>query len=237
MNRNATFFGIILILIGVVVASGIILGQKNAPLPEKISDEEIRYAISPVTDDDHILGNPEAEVIFIEYADFKCSFCREFHSTMEKLVEEFGKNGDLAWVYRHFPREDALQDNNSLSTISAVAAECVADIGGEPKFWQFVSKVNQELPASFTQDDLEDVAMSLSIEKEKYDECLADQKFRDKIKKSIEDGLIIYKYDSDFGTPYTIIVTQSGDQVEMIGAQDFSYLKEIVSQLLNKTPQ
>ncbi len=229
-NKNTLFFGLTIVLVGAIVAGGIIFNHKKTIELEKKSVDVTEYTISPVTDNDHILGNPDADIILVEYADFRCAYCREFHVTMEQLMNEFGKTGNLAWVYRHFPREDAIQNKDSLSIISANAAECVNDLGGKKEFWDFLRKVYVDLPITFDQNDLETAAVELGIDKEKFNECVSSRKFNDRIQKSIADGLLIYNHDSNFGTPYNILLTKTGKQIEVVGSQSYTYLKEIIKQ-------
>src|SRR3989338_9642950 len=62
-------------------------------------------AVAPIGTSDHILGDPSAPVKIIEYSDLECPFCSRFHETMKQVMDEFGKDGKIAWVYRHFPLE------------------------------------------------------------------------------------------------------------------------------------
>ena len=50
---------------------------------------------------DHIRGNPNAPITLIEYSDYECPFCKRFHPTVIKLLENNAQK--LRWVYRHFP--------------------------------------------------------------------------------------------------------------------------------------
>ncbi len=229
-NKNTIIFAITLVLVGIVIAGGILVDHRKSYVADTSGAEVVKYVINPVTDDDHILGSPNADVILVEYSDFRCSYCREFHLTMKQLINEYGKTGNFAWVYRHFPREDALQNTNSLSITAAIASECVSDLGGEKKFWDYISKINEDLQITYDKADLENAAIELEIDKEEYIECLISGKFNEKIQKSIDDGLMIYNNDSSFGTPYSIILTNTGKQIEIVGAQDYHYIKEIIKQ-------
>ena len=61
--------------------------------------------IRPIDEDDHIRGNPNAPIVIVEYSDFDCPFCKNFHSTMNQVMSSYGAEGNVAWVYRHFPLE------------------------------------------------------------------------------------------------------------------------------------
>src|SRR6185436_7093141 len=88
-----------------------------------------RVEMEPVTEKDHILGNPNAEVIMVEYSDLECPFCKEFHSTLRRVMNEYGKDGKVAWVYRHFP----IDSLHPKARKEAEATECAAELGGESK--------------------------------------------------------------------------------------------------------
>jgi protein-disulfide isomerase len=84
--------------------------------------------VSAVNADDHILGNPNAQVVLIEYSDFECPYCKKFQATLNKIVTE--SNGNVSWVYRHWPIHQ-----NSFEKLAA--AECVAKIKGNDAFWKY----------------------------------------------------------------------------------------------------
>src|SRR3989344_5249475 len=100
------------------VAAGMPNQPQGAPQPS--GDLE---AMSPITDDDHIRGNPNAPVKIVEYSDTECPFCKAFHATLQKAAQEYGN--DVAWVYRHFP----LDQLHSKARKEAVALECATDQG------------------------------------------------------------------------------------------------------------
>jgi protein-disulfide isomerase len=82
-------------------------------------------------DGDHVRGNKDARFLLVEYSDYSCPFCARFHPTAQQLVEEF--DGELAWVYRHFP----LDQLHPTARSEAEASECVAKLAGEDAFWSF----------------------------------------------------------------------------------------------------
>ncbi len=99
--------------------------------PDKTGGDQALNNVIPVSDSDHVRGNPDADVVIIEYSDFDCPFCTRFHETMKDVVAD--SDGRVAWVYRHFP----LEQLHPQAAAVAVASECVADIGGDDAFWQF----------------------------------------------------------------------------------------------------
>src|SRR3989344_9114839 len=96
---------IAIVIAGILIAGSLYYSSTKSPakvtntLPATNNDVEMR----PISSDDHILGNPNAEVIIVEYSDTECPFCKVFHATMRRVMDEYGKDGKVAWVYRHFP--------------------------------------------------------------------------------------------------------------------------------------
>src|SRR3546814_8173358 len=74
----------------------LVTGVQTCALP-------ISGAVRPVSGEDHVMGSPDASVKVIEFSDFECPFCKGFHRTMGQVMEEYGQDGKVAWVYRHFP--------------------------------------------------------------------------------------------------------------------------------------
>jgi thiol-disulfide isomerase/thioredoxin len=87
--------------------------------------------VPPINEKDHIMGNPNAEIVIIEYSDFECPFCKTHHATLKKLVEEY--DGQVAWVFRHYP----IQQLHPNAFEKAVASECISKIKGNEAFWKY----------------------------------------------------------------------------------------------------
>lgn len=103
-----------------------------------------KIALDPVTEKDHITGNPQADLIIVEYSDPECPFCKRFHETMMQAMDEYGKQGKVAWVYRHFPL-DAI---HSKARHEAEAIECAGELGGNEKLWEYVNTLYKITPSN-----------------------------------------------------------------------------------------
>lgn len=78
----------------------------------------------PITADDHILGDVNAPITVIEYADFECPFCGRFARTEFNTIKaNYIDTGKVRWVYRHFP----LRNIHARAEASARASECAND--------------------------------------------------------------------------------------------------------------
>jgi len=99
------------------------------------SDSLAAENMRPVGVDDHVRGDRSAPVMLVEYSDFECPFCAQFHPTLEKALDDF--DGQVAWTYRHFP----LTSIHAEALPAALASECAAELGGEDAFWDFADSL------------------------------------------------------------------------------------------------
>lgn len=105
--------------------------------PEPIGLKLIR-PIDP--ERDHILGDPDAPLLLVEYGDFECPFCGRSTGAIDEVRAHFGD--ELCYVWRHLP----LQRAHPRAFDAARAGEAAALQG---RFWE----MSRELFAH--QDDLE----------------------------------------------------------------------------------
>ncbi len=80
----------------------------------------------------HVKGNPEAEVVLVEYSDFQCPACAQFAPYIKDIMEEHGDN--LRFEYRHFP----LINIHPQAVPAAKAAEAA---GVQGKFFEMHDKL------------------------------------------------------------------------------------------------
>jgi len=143
-------------------------------------------AYDPITEADHIKGDPDAPVVVIEYSDFDCPFCSRFHDTMNDVVAE--RDGDVAWVYRHFPLEQ-LHPN---APAVAVASECVAELGGNDAFWSFT---DEYFAARGTGDNsahgelIPELVVAAGVEQAAFTECFESGELNGLVQADVDDAV------------------------------------------------
>ncbi len=182
-------------------------------------------ALPPVTSDDHIRGNKNADVLLVEYSDFECPFCKSFHPTIQRLTKEYGNK--VAWVYRHYPLPF-----HANAQMEAEASECVADIGGKDKFWQYADTVyekTQSTGTSFTKEQIATIAADIGVNKDKFNQCLASGKFTKKVTEQMSGG----SSAGINGTPGTIVVGKNGKKELIPGALPYEQAKAIIDRVLS----
>lgn len=233
--------------IAIVIAGGLIsvalymsVGKSNMPIagnqpsPTPVAEPAPTGnldAIAPVTSADHIRGNPDAPIKIVEYSDFECPFCKVIHQTMQKVMDEYGESGEVAWVFRQFPLE---QLHPVKAQAAAVASECAAKLGGDDAFWKFTDGYFAVTPSN-NRTDIETVIpkiiRDLGLSEAEFQKCFTSGEFDDRIAAQIEDAIAT----GGRGTPWSILVTADGRKFPINGAQPYEAIKQLIE--LAKKPQ
>jgi protein-disulfide isomerase len=180
-------------------------------------------------DRDHIYGNPDATVSLIEYSDFECPFCKRFHPTAKKIVEAY--DGEVNWVYRHFP----LAFHNPGAQKQAEASECAAALGGNDAFWRYTDLIYKRTRSNgkgFPINKLVPLAKEIGLDEAGFRQCLDEGKFAERVKDDLEEG----SRAGITGTPGNILLhNTTGEVIPRAGAAQFDTLKQLIDQLLAST--
>lgn len=215
-----------IIIAGLLIA-GALYATKQPTQPGG-SEAAEKVSIPPVSSEDHILGNPNADVVVVEYSDFECPYCKDFHSTMHQIVDEYGPNGQVAWVYRHFP----IASSHPKAVVEAEASECAAELGGNQGFWDFTDELYRVTPSNNGLDlnELPVIAESIGLDVEAFNECIDSGRYREKIQQQYEEAVAA----GARGTPHNIVIV--GDQQAPIeGAQPVEVMRRVIETLLDST--
>lgn len=166
-----------------------------------------------ITDDDHIRGNPSAQVTIVEFSDLQCPYCQRFHPTVQQALDEYGDK--VRWVYKHFPVL-------SQGIPAAEASECVWEQKGDDGFWQFIDAVfaNQGRIGSPLYREL---AREIGVNVAQFDTCVSERKYKDKVQADLTLG----KQSGVTGTPGSFV---NGQPVR--GAIPYEQLKSIIDSQL-----
>lgn len=221
-----------IIIAGILIAGAIIFtntsknknygnqdsGQPTAPgAPQEIN-------VAPITDQDHFYGNPSAKVVMIEFSDLECPFCKMFHPTTKKIVDE--SKGQIALVFRHFP----IASLHPKAYKEAEATECATEQGGNDKFWQYLDALFAITPSNNGLDPakLPELAVQIGLNEAKFNDCLANGKYKNKVDADIQDGTKV----GVNGTPSTVLINQKGQKTMIIGAQPEEKVKAAIDNLI-----
>ncbi|OHA24138.1 MAG: hypothetical protein A3B11_01415 [Candidatus Taylorbacteria bacterium RIFCSPLOWO2_01_FULL_44_26] len=231
-----------IVIAGAIIAIAIIWVNKPANIASQDGEniQQTAVSIMPISNADHILGNPNAPIKIVEYSDPSCPFCKMFHTTMLRIINEYGPTGKVAWVYRHFPidKEGTRPDGGILHPNAgheSQALECAADQGSNDAFWAFANRlyevtpsVTSQTPNGLDQKELPNIAAFVKLNVVLFNQCLASGKFKAVVEKHYLDGINA----GISGTPHSIIITPSGSQIPLVGAQPYETIKAALDALL-----
>lgn len=176
-----------------------------------------------VSKNDHVFGSPDAEITLIEFSDFQCPFCAQFHPTLERIVNE--SKGTINWVYRHFP----LTSIHPNAMPAALASECIAREAGNDAFWAFADQVfknQQQMGTAF----YEKLAKSVGISKSDFSACIASPETSKRVNANLEDAVTA----GGQGTPYVIVVNKKGQKFPFSGALPYAQVIQMVDKARGK---
>ena len=182
-------------------------------------------SLAAVTDKDWIKGKKDAKISIVEFSDTECPFCKSFHPTLQRLLQEYPN--DVNWVYRHFP----LTSLHSKAPKEAEATECAGELAGNDGFWKYLDRLFEITPSNDGLDlaQLPQIAEDVGLNRKKFEECLNSGKYASKIQEQIQAA----QAAGGQGTPYSVVVA-GGQKIPVSGAVPLAQLKTIVDSALQK---
>ena len=222
-NNQEQIVGAI-VLAGIIIAGAILLKGTTTPVTTENTGTKptpITGSNRAVSRDDHILGDLNAKIIILEYSDLECPFCKVFHATMHRVVNDSG--GKVAWVFRHYP----IPQLHPKAFHEAEATECAWEQGGNDAFWKYTDRVFDVTPSNnrLEETELPKIAEFIGLDTTKFNECLASGRFKAKVQDDIDDGVKA----GVTGTPSSFILVK-GKIVDTIpGAQAYEGVMQKVN--------
>ncbi len=185
------------IVVGVLISLITFFYSKNLNSSKVIEYKlTVKDALSPT------LGSENAKNTIIEYSDFTCPHCANFHlEKLPKLYKEYIEKGKVKFISKSF-----LLRPQSLSP--ALASRCAYE---QNKYFEYSHKLFEEFkrggPFAYNRENFLRIAKNLHLDINKFKECFDSQKYRESILKELDEGL----KDSIKATPTFII---NGQKVE-----------------------
>lgn len=215
-----------IVIAGLAIAGAIYFGDGKKVAVSSVA-QQVSGAVDPVTSSDHIVGNPNAKVIIVEYSDTECPWCKTFHPTMQRIMSEYGKDGKVAWVYRQFP----IAGLHPKAHKEAEATECAAKLGGNTKFWEYLNKIFEITPSNngLDADELPKVAQEIGLDITAFNACLSNGEMRAVVDAWLASGA---KAGAEEGTPHSIILVNKKPKSSINGAQPYEAVKAQIEELL-----
>lgn len=170
--------------------------------------------------EDTAMGDPDAPVRIVEYSDFQCPFCRQFHEeTLPQIVENHIRTGEVYFEYRNFPflGQESIEAAN--------ASLCAAQQGA---FWTYADHLfaNQtgENAGAFTEARLQAIAQEIGLSMDEFERCSSRNEMQSQVQAQYAQGL-----DRGVDSTPTFFVN---DQM-IRGAVPYSEFQPVIQQQLD----
>ena len=174
------------IIIGIIIGgilSGFVIDSNDS---KKITSSKLVENGSP------ILGSHNAPITILEWGDYQCTFCYKFHqNTLDIINEDFIKTGKVKIIFKDFPL------NGFDSKLAAEASYCAQD---QEKYWKYHDELYKnwggERTGWITRESLAKFAETVNLDVEKFNKCLDDHKYENKVD-------LLYAFGKEIGIDAT----------------------------------
>ena len=170
-------------LLAIPAIIGIVAGMFVTFYPQSGNDTKLTSS-KLIENGSPILGDPNAPITILEWGDYQCTYCHKFHeSTLNNIKHDFIETGKIKLIFKDFPL------NGPDSVVAAEASYCAEDQG---KYWQYHDELYKnwagERTGWVTRDSLEIFATTIKLDLNKFNTCLDDHKYLEKINQTHEFG-------------------------------------------------
>jgi protein-disulfide isomerase len=188
------------------------------------NNETLLTAQKLVRNGSPIVGNPNAPITILEWGDFQCTFCYRFHESSWDIIQrEYIETGIANLVFKDFPL------NGPDSVLAAEAAYCAEDQG---KYWSYHDELYAnwagERTGWITDDSLNQFAITADLDIEKFNSCLDDHKYRQRV-------LDLEQFGREIGidaTP-TFLIFNDEKIIKIRGNQPIDVFRKVIDDLTN----
>lgn len=166
-------------------------------------------------------GNKDARILFLEYSDLECPFCKRHHdnNTVEWLMDKYKDKIYLS--FRNFPLSF-----HPLAAPGANATYCVADQGWADKYFAFVDAVFTKGLTS--EQVLFDSAKELGMDEAKFKTCMDEKPFAATRNAEMTEGQQLFAVN---GTPGNVMINlDTKEYVVVAGAYPASEFEKTLDQ-------
>ncbi|MGO9227810.1 MAG: DsbA family protein [Bryobacteraceae bacterium] len=158
-----------------------------------------------------MLGAKTAPVTMVEFTDYQCPFCRQFHvQTFAQLKKDFIDTGRVRFFSRDLPLDSMHPD----AMRAAEATRCANDQG---EFWRMRDLLGNH-PDKLDLESLLGYAESLKLDVTPFRVCVVSEKYKGEVQADLMEAIRI---GAD-GTPAFVIGKSTPEGVEgdlAVGAQ------------------
>lgn len=175
----------------------------------------------------YAIGRDDAPVTMVEFTDYECPFCQEFHrTTFEKLKAAYVDTGQVRFVSRDMPVQI-----HPHAFMAAEAARCAGDQG---KYWQ-ARHALMTAPGQLTTEAIMKAVRAAGADEALVKKCLDGMKYRPAVQKDLAD----VQAAAILGTPTFVLGRSTADRIGgelIVGAQPYEVFEARIRELLGTKP-
>lgn len=128
-------------------------------------------------------GDPKATVTVVEFADFQCPVCKQFHDSARAVLPNYPQ---VRLVFKDFP----LENIHPWAKTASIAARCTYQ--QDPKaFWTFYDRIYDDQPVISPENawaKMTDFAAQASLNLDTFKACMAGPEAAAAVDASFENG-------------------------------------------------
>jgi protein-disulfide isomerase len=170
-----------------------------------------------------MLGSKDAPLTLVEFTDYQCPFCRQFHvTTFNELKTNYIDTGKVRFYSRDLPL-DAMHPN---AMRAAQAARCAADQG---QYWKLRDLMGAN-PDKLDLESLVAAAGNLKMDTKVFRGCVESQKYKEAVQTDVLEAMKI----GAEATPTFVLgksTPQGVDGELIVGAQPYGEFVKSISKL------
>lgn len=222
-SRRKALTSIILIaMAAIAVVGGIIAIQATS---SSSTDIPARVA----TGDGRVLGDANAPVTVIEYADFQCPVCKRAEtSILSKLESDYVTSGKVKVEFRMFP---------FIGQESFNAAQAADAAGEQGKFWEYHDALfnaqGGENSGTYTYENLVAIAAQVGLDVPRFEETLSANTYLASVQEEVDRA----RAAGVSSTPTFFIDDGRGGTTKIVGAQPYGQFQSAIDKALGVEAQ
>lgn len=230
-RRMITYILVVLLLVLLGTAAVFFLNgiSSDAARSDEMLNQNLEHSFLSIKELDHVIGNRNAPVVIVEYADSDCQYCKALMPKLEEITGRYSEN--VAWVYRHSQLPIYPESHKE-----AESMECVAFLSGEDSYIDFRDAMyGHVLENDYTKDVtyLADQAVRVGSPRDAFLDCFESGQFSSYVQEQKNSGAVL----GVSTVPHTFIVhIRSGEVIEIVGNKPLETYTSIIDAMLRKGP-
>ncbi|MDD3144736.1 MAG: thioredoxin domain-containing protein [Candidatus Gracilibacteria bacterium] len=149
-----------------------------------------------------ILGDKSADYSMIEFSDFDCKYCKEFHNE-NNLGLILEKNPKWNYIFKNM-----INSSNTYAILASKYGKCIEDKGGNDMYFNFISEM-------FKNTNLESINSFISenkLDNEELNNCINTEEVSISLEKEFGQGV----YLGIKSTPSTVLINNNSGEYNII---------------------